>query len=438
MKSITKTKIVIVLMVACANQMTCNAQAINDSLSLDSVLTRVMANYPAIKKTIFEAEAADARIAMAKTAYYPDVNLNTSYSHIGPSSTITLPDIGTFSLFPENNYSAAVNYSQTIYDFGKTARNVSLESNNRNLVNLSAEQLKQKISLDVAHLYYNILFLQEAVKIKDEELQNLNRHLSFVEKKNETGSATKYEVLTTNVRIAITENQKTDLETTLAVQESRLNSFLGNDSRMNIKVKKELQPLFQLSSSDSLYTSAIAERNEMKIALQKISISELRFDAVKSQNNPALNFFASAGIKNGYTPDINAGKANYAVGIGFRVPIFDAGRKKNTLSQVNAEINTSKEEAELTRRNIENEITENIANMQSARQKIAQSELQLQQAKQAYSLAETSFNSGAITNLELLDSSTSLAEAGLSLLKAKIDYSFNYINLKISLGVKIY
>ena len=85
-----------------------------------------------------------------------------------------------------------------------------------------------------------------------------------------------------------------------------------------------------------------------------------------------------------------------------------------------------------------NEVIESQANIESALEKIKQSELQLQQAQQAYNLAETSFKDGVITNLELLDTSTSLSESGLSVLKAKIDYSVSFLKLKISLGEKIY
>jgi len=57
---------------------------------------------------------------------------------------------------------------------------------------------------------------------------------------------------------------------------------------------------------------------------------------------------------------------------------------------------------------------------------------------QAYSLAETNFQAGGITNLDLLDSSTSVAESKLALLKTKIDYSVSFLKLKIALGEQIY
>jgi outer membrane protein TolC len=83
-------------------------------------------------------------------------------------------------------------------------------------------------------------------------------------------------------------------------------------------------------------------------------------------------------------------------------------------------------------------VVESHVNAEAALKKVAQSELQLQQAQQAYSLAETSFKSGVITNLDLLDSSTSMSESRLSLLKTKIDYTVSLLKLKIVCGERLY
>jgi len=76
--------------------------------------------------------------------------------------------------------------------------------------------------------------------------------------------------------------------------------------------------------------------------------------------------------------------------------------------------------------------------MFAASKKVSQFELQLKQALKAYSLAETSFKSGVITNLDLLDANTSVSESNLMLLKAKIDYTASIFKLKAALGDRIY
>ena len=414
-----------------------NLSAQTDSLSLNTILTQVLANFPAIKKNMIEQSAADARIGMAKTAYLPDISVNSSFTNIGPAPSI---DFGgkSFKMYPNNMISASADVHETIYDFGRTSNNIDFVTKSKELITLSAEQIKQKLSLSVLNSYYAMVFLQEAVKIKDEQINTLKEHLRFVEKKKETGSATQYEVLTTKVRISTIENQKTDIQSALKIQICQLNSLLGQPEKTTLVVKKELQSLQSFSPSDSLLTIATQSRQELKIAQEKVTLSELHYKVVGMQSNPGLGFFASGGSKNGYFPDLNKQTLNYAVGLGLKIPLFDGGRKKYSLIQAQTEIDGNKEDIELARRTIVNEVVESEANVQSALQKIEQSELQLQQAQQAYVLAETSFKSGVITNVELLDNATSLSETKLMMLKTKIDYSLSVLKLSIALGKRIY
>jgi len=410
-----------------------------DSLSLHDILNEVIHNYPSIKKTQSDIESSEAKIGLAKTAYLPDVNVSGSFTLLGPTTSLSLNG-NSFQLYPPDMYSAALNISESIYDFGKTDKNVTFEKQNREMVGFSIELLKQKLSGMMIGNYYSLVFLQEAIKIKDEELTTLNEHLQFVQKKAATGSATNYEILTTKVRISAIENQKTDLLNALEIQQGQLNSFLGKTQGTKLTVKNELVFSQVLATNDSLFAFAFDHRNEMKIARQKNTLADTRLKMVNAQNNPSLNFFGSGGFKNGYFNDKfeDVGKLNYTVGVGIKVPLFDANRSKYSKIQANSDIQGNLQETELARRTIVNEVVESKANALSAQKKVHQSELQLEQAQQAYSLAETNFKAGAITNLDMLDSSTSVAESRLALLKTKIDYSVSVLKLKIALGEQIY
>ena len=108
------------------------------------------------------------------------------------------------------------------------------------------------------------------------------------------------------------------------------------------------------------------------------------------------------------------------------------------LSQVQSSITSLSFESDLTKRNISNELYEAEAYRFAAEKKINQSELQLNQALKAYSLAETSFKSGVITNLDLLDASNSVSESRLMVLKARIDYAASTYKLKAAIGERLY
>ena len=432
-------KLLIALLLTSSTTTFAQVTNVADSLSLSGILSQVMTNYPLLKKAEKELLSADAKMDLTKTAYLPDINFSGSYTRIGP--VVSIPFGGkNLELYPPDVYNATVSINENIYDFGRTNKNLALDKKNKEMVQLSVGQTKQRLSMAIVGNFFSINFLQEAIKIKEDQLKNLNEHLQFVQKKAATGSAIQYDVISTKVRISVIENQKIDLQTALQVQTSTLNSYLGKNTDNQLTVKNTILDKQLVPSVDSLCNTAFTNRSEMKMALKKEEIAKSRLDVINVQNNPSLNAFGSGGFKNGYFNSSfqDTGLFNFAVGVGLKVPIFDANRSKYLKVQTNADLDGLKQDTELMKRNISNEVVESRANALSALKKVKQSELQLQQATQAYELAEVSYKSGTITNLDLLDSYTALSESKLGLFKTKIDYTVSLLKLKIATGEQIY
>ena len=409
-----------------------------DSLSLRSLILQVVSTYPSVKIAEEAIRNADSRISLAKTGYNPEVDMTASFANLGPVTKLSIPSFGTFQLYPANNYSASVNLRQLIYDFGRTRQNIELENENKAIGEQTLEQVKQKLALYTVNNFYTLLYLQAAIKIKDEQIAALNEHLQYIEKVMATGSATEYQVLTTKVKISTIESQKVDLMAAQTAQQAALNSLLGNDNAGKPVVRNELTVTPPVIQSDSILSYAYHNRDEVLINEKKVTLAELRYGMTKLQNKPLLSLQASGGAKNGYIPYLNRLTPNYVIGMGLRVPLFDGMKNKYYLSQAQSAITTLSYESEFTKRNISNEVFESEALMFAASKKVSQSELQLKQALKAYSLAETSFNTGVITNLDLLDANTSVSESSLMLLKARIDYAACVYKLKAALGERIY
>ena len=409
-----------------------------DSLSLKTVIQQVISTYPSVKVAEEAIRNADSRIGLAKTGYNPTVDMTASFANLAPVTKLSFPGLGTFQLYPGNNYAASLNFQQLVYDFGRTHQNIELENENKSIGEQTLEQVKQKLSLYTINSYYTLLFLQAAIRIKDEQLSTLNGHLQYIEKVMATGSATEYQVLTTKVRISSVENQKVDLIAALRTQQATLNSLLGIDQTNKPVVRYELSVEAPVVQSDSILSFAFRNRDEVLINEKRATLAELRYGMTKLQNKPLLSLQASGGAKNGYIPYLNRLTPNYVIGLGLRVPIFDGMKNKYNISQAQSAITSLSYESDYTKRNISNEVYESEALLFAASKKVSQSELQLMQALKAYSLAETSFKSGIITNLDLLDANTSVSESNLMLLKAKIDYAASVYKLKAALGERIY
>jgi outer membrane protein len=408
-----------------------------DSIDLQQVVKQVISTYPSVQKAEEAIQAAEAGIGLARSGYLPGIDADAGYTRLGPVSKLSVPQLGTFQIYPENNYNASVTVHQTVYDFSKTARNVRLQESSKEMAEKNVDLVKQKLSLLTSISYYSLVYLQEALKIRDVQLKTLQEHLDFVTRKKETGSATQYEVLSTQVRISIAENHKVDVESAIKTQQAILNSLMGLPITTQLRVKGTVtlsQPQFSI---DSLIPFALEHRYEMILANLREKHSGLHLQSVKAQNYPVISAFLNGGWKNGYIPDLTVFTANYAGGVGIHVPLFDANRRRNDIRIATAEINISKDELEQTNREISTEVFQNKASLEASLQKIKQGELQVQQSQEALSLAKVSFSTGSITNLDLLDAETAASESSLSLLKARIDYVIDVVRLNISIGKSI-
>lgn len=406
----------------------------NDSIGFQQVLQIVLDSHPAVLKAEEGIRVAEAGVALAKSGYYPNISAEAGYTRIGPVPKIDIPNLGSFQMAPYNNYNGELDIYETIYDFAKTSRNIKAEESTREISEKNVALVKQKLTLSTAITYYNLIFLQEALKIKEIEIKNLKEHLDFITRKKETGSAIQYEILSTQVRISGAENQKSDLQTSRITQSGILNSLLGLPVNTELKVRNNYTLTPPVLQHDSMINFAILHRYEMGIAKLNEKHAELHLSSVKVQNNPVFGAFGSGGVKNGYFPNLDQPVANYAVGVNLKIPVFDASRHKNNIRIASSQLNISRNDIDQTKRDISSEVNENEARVSAALQKISQYELQARQSEEALQLAKVNFDAGAITNLDLLDSETRNAETRLELLRARVDYTISIVRLDISLG----
>ncbi len=376
---------------------------VNDSLSLPVILKQVRAYYPSVVKAQEAIGAADAGIGMAKSGYYPYIAADAGYTRIGPVPEMTIPNLGQFKFAPNNNYNISVGVYENVYDFEKTARNIDLEKSNKELTEKNVEMVRQRLTLVTSVSYYTLIYLQEAIRIKDNQIGTLQKHLDFVTLKEQTGSSTQYEILSTQVRLSNAENQKVDLEASRQTQQAILCSLMGLPVTTPLIVKGDYISSQPGISPDSLIIYAMNNRYEMIMARLKEEHARLNLRSVKVMDNPTLSVFIDGGWKNGYIPELNKMTANYAAGVGLNIPIFDATRRKYSIMMANSQISMSRSETEQTSREVSTEVYQNQTSLLASMKKIDQGMLQVKQAEQALDLANVSFKTGAITNLDLLD-----------------------------------
>jgi len=409
-----------------------------DSIDLKSLLHEMIENNPGVLRASQSLAEADEQIRIIRTALNPRVGASASYTRVGPTSKFDLSGVGEMEISPADNYDVNVAYNQTLYDFGKTSKTIAVEDERKKLLNASIEELRQDLSIQLINTYFQVVFLQNALKINEDEMSNLQEHLNTIQKKLEAGTATKYALLSTEVRVSKLKSKRVDLQSMRNKELAVMTSLVGRDFDPDVEFPAVLPELEVTPELDPALEQAYQNRNSLKVAKEQESLSELQLEVIKARLNPSISAMASVGAKNGFEPDIDEFRSNFAVGVGVHIPIYSASENKHQQLLEQARLTEYRYASESERRSVTEEVVKSIENLRAADLKIEQEEMQVRQADEAYKLAQVSYDSGAITNLDLLDANTNLQDSKLELLRTRIDYLLAGYEVKRASGENLY
>lgn len=404
-----------------------------DILELSTVIERVLTTYPTVDQAKEALKTAEEQIRQSRSGWRPVVSGTASYLWMEPISTMKF-DGHVVDLGMRNNYDVGVNVSQVLYDFGKNRPKIESARLQEEYVWIKNEELYQSLALQAIQSYYLTGFARKAIAIKQEELANYTRLLEEMGVKKETGSATEFDVLNTRVKHSATE---TELQTLYANRNTQqVNLSLLADTLVNERVllADVSLPLFPVETLAELVRAGVEKRPEMVAARKQLDIAVQNEKLSTREYNPTLEASASAGAKNGYQPHLDRLKMNYTVGATLRVPIYDAGNRRS--EKVIGQSRTVQADAtiRLMAKQVENEIVGYYNDIASSKSKIELLTLQVQVAQKAYRQAEVNYRTGAITNLELLTSSTNVTNAKLQLEQERINYTITFYRLMVAVG----
>ncbi|HQF41266.1 MAG TPA: TolC family protein [Ignavibacteriaceae bacterium] len=410
-----------------------NAQSVQDSLTVKNAIDLTLKNYPLIQQATERINVAEAKIKEQQSSLYPIVNANASYTRIGPIPAIVFGS-ETFELFPANNYDVNVSLFHTLYDFGKRDAMIDLTKSLKQSEIDNVDFVKSALAFQTVQTFYSILLLQRSIAVKDTDIANLNDHLSFTNKRVETGSATDFDVLTTKVRISNAENQKLDLQNLLDKQNVLLKKLTGISYESDTKLSGDFSFHRFNVNKDSLLEVAFQQRPEMKLALDQENSAHLQKNLAGLGNMPSLNVNLSYGFKNGFIPNLDVLRGNWVAGVGVSVPIFNGFRTSANEEEADANIKVSETHTLQVKKDITAEVQQAIEDLKTKVDKISATEIQVNYAKESIKRANLQYKNGVVTNLDLLDSENSLEMAQLQYLQAIYDSIISNYNLKKAVG----
>jgi outer membrane protein len=408
-----------------------------DSLTLPQAISLVLRRNPTLSQGAQAIEAARSAVEVSRSGYYPTASTELSYTRVEPVAEVDLGG-APLALNPADNYDAHIVIRQTLYDFHRTAASVDLAGSRLDLEHDRLEEVRRDLAFETVRSFYSALLLRESVRVQEELLGALTEYLAVTERKLASGSATEFDVLTTRVRLSAAGTQKIDLENSLRQEEI---SF-----RRLADLPPEYRPLFRGTfEADSLVTDpgalmeeATARRPDLRSAIDAVASANRRLELAATTSSPSISLVLAGGVKNGYMPDLNEIRGNFAAGVSVEVPVFDGYRTRNMEEGARVDVLAATEHQRAVESRVRSEIQQALSNLNASAEKLQTTKLNVVQAQRAAELARVKYDSGVITNLDLLDAETSLEQAKLTDVQALFGYVMSAFELKRASGEQIW
>jgi len=127
-------------------------------------------------------------------------------------------------------------------------------------------------------------------------------------------------------------------------------------------------------------------------------------------------------------------RGNWVAGLQLQIHVFEGFQTHYKKAEAEADYRASGSQLEDTRNLIVSQVQQALSDVRTSLNKIQTSKVQLDQAQQARSMAETQYAIGVISNLELLDAQTLLTQAQFIYLRAQFDYTISRYTLDRAIG----
>jgi outer membrane protein len=403
-------------------------------LSLNDCVGLALRFNPALRSNQATVEAQQARVEQALAAYYPQVNLNTSYNW----NTFNFVSLGgttrsyTYNWTFVDVFSVGPTLNQTIYDFGRTANSVKI---NRENVKASEQDLvttRQTVILNVQQAYFGVLQGQRLVEVAKEIVANTKQHLDQAQGFYQAGTRPKIDVTKAEVDAANAELALIQASNNFAVAQVTLNNAIGFTRPITFPVEDILGFAPREYRLEDIVKTAYDQRPEILQIKARQRGQEAAIDLARSSYYPILSGNAQYLLRGYHMP--NDMTWDLFFGATLSIPIFTGFSSSNQVAEQRANLRNLISQEEALKLNIRLEAEQAYLSQKQSAEQVRVTEKTVEHAQENYDLARGRYQVGVGSPLEITDAEVQLANAKANYIQALYNYKVAEAKIERAMG----
>jgi outer membrane protein len=414
-------------------------------LSLTDCLNIALQQNATILKARSDLEASQGVVVQTRAVALPQLRATGQYKDTERSAIESLPVPGMTPL-PNQNWNAGVQIVQTIYDGGRMVAALKAANATKRQAIAQFQTVRDDVLLATRLAYYDVLLAAQEITVNEASVNLLQKEWEDQQRRYEAGTVPKLNVLRAEVALAnqrpaliqARNNYRTAKNNLCTLLSYNLPREVGEDIPLNLTGALDAAP-YPMDLSAAIQ-QALGRRPELVALRQTTELQRLNVANARAGYKPTVQAFAGYNWYNAqFTAPVELDHDIHGWNVGGQLSwnIFDGMLTRGKVTQARANYDKARIEVDDRARQIELEVRTAYSDFIKARE-VLDSQLKVQEeAEEALREASARADAGTGTQLDVLDSQTSLTRARTTQVQALHDYDATRARLERAIGAEM-
>ena len=326
-------------------------------------------------------------------------------------------------------------YDQPI--FTHNSQKMAFERLVFNYENAGISYALQRLSTEsrITTQFYNVYIAQENLLISDAEYENSKNNYEIIKNRVDAGMSAREELFQAEVNLLSAESSVESNKVTLANAKDNLKQTLGMPLNEDISVIADIKVTPLIVNIERAVQSGLSSRMELRQREISIEEADLQMIETKARNE----FKGDISLQIGITGDnerfgniYDTPTSNPRISISFNIPIFDWGEKKARIKAQQTQQTIAKLNYKNETISVELDVRQTLRSLGNLSDQVEIADKRLRNAQNAYDLNNIKYREGDISSMDINQYQTQLSNAKVTLMRARINYKTELLNLKIA------
>lgn len=304
------------------------------------------------------------------------------------------------------------------------------------VIALDYQRLLHDTDFTVRSAYYSLLRAEALVKVSQVAVSQSEEALRVAEAQFKAGTVAQFDVLRAQTQLANNRQSLISAKNQVMLSKNAFANSLGVDPSTPVELAapvelKEKEPLPVLDEA-KLLAEALSKRPEARQSELSLVKARKNIQLYGRGLSPSL----AAALSTNYnpTPAFIGDKTTGSVSLILNVPLADGGSAKAQTEGARSDLRAAEIQQEQYRNGIKAEVQQAIIALKDAHERAQTAWASVEQAREAYRIAQVRFREGVDTQLSVNDAQTALTQSETNIVNARYDYLTALARLSRALG----